>query len=254
MDGSYGDRSLVSVSKRWETGSNDKVNMELSIQGRLGVIFDIDGVLLDSYKMHYQCWRAVAERHSIILRKKDFDSLFGRRGSEIVREIWGEHLPAPEVVAIHQGKQALYREHLQRNFPTMDGAIQLIDALAAQGFVLSIGSSAPSENVEMSLKGLDRAKSFKAVVTGSDVTCGKPDPEVFLLAAQRMGVEPSSCAVIEDAPAGIAAALAGGMTAIAIAGTAAPESLTMAHLVVTSLRQLTPKRISELILRRQNRS
>jgi HAD superfamily hydrolase (TIGR01509 family) len=203
--------------------------------------------------MHYQCWRAVAERHSIILSEKDFDSLFGRRGSEIVHEIWGEHLSTEEVAAIHQGKQALYRENLQRNFPTMDGAIQLIDALAAQGFVLGIGSSAPWENVEMSLNGLDRAKSFKAVVTGSDVTRGKPDPQVFLLAAQGMGVEPSSCAVIEDAPAGIAAALAGGMTAIALAGTAAPESLTMAHLVVTSLRQLTPKQISELILSRHNR-
>ena len=79
------------------------------------------------------------------------------------------------------------------------------------------------------------------------------DPEVFLLAAQRMGVEPSNCAVIEDAVAGIAAALAGGMTAIALAGTAPTESLTMAHLVVTSLRQLTPKQISELILRRHHR-
>jgi beta-phosphoglucomutase len=227
--------------------------MQQSLQGRLGVIFDIDGVLLDSYKMHYECWRAIAEKHSITLSEKEFDSLFGRRGSEIVRQIWGKDLPGEQVVAIHRQKQALYRENLQRNFPEMDGAIQIIDALAAEGFVLGIGSSAPPENVEMSLNGLGRAKSFKAVVTGSDVTRGKPDPQVFLLAAQRMGVEPSNCAVIEDAVAGIAAALAGGMTAIALAGTAPTESLTMAHLVVTSLRQLIPKQISELILKRQHR-
>jgi len=223
-------------------------------QKQLGVIFDIDGVLLDSYKIHYECWRSIAEKHSITLSEKDFDPLFGRRGNEIVRQIWGEDLSAEQVVSIYKEKQALYRENLQRNFPKMDGAIQLIDDLAAQGFVLGIGSSAPPENVEMSLHGLNRAKVFKAVVTGSDVTRGKPDPEVFLVAAQRMGVAASYCAVIEDAVAGIAAALAGGMTAIALAGTAAPESLTMAHLVVTSLRQLTPERIFELILKRRNRS
>jgi HAD superfamily hydrolase (TIGR01509 family) len=227
--------------------------MQQSLERRFGVIFDIDGVLLDSYKMHYECWRTIAEKHSIYVSEKEFDSLFGRRGSEIVRQIWGKDLPGEQVVAIHRQKQALYRENLQRNFPEMDGAIQLIDALAAEGFVLGIGSSAPPENVEMSLNGLGRAKSFKAVVTGSDVTRGKPDPQVFLLAAQRMGLKPADCAVIEDAVAGITAALAGGMTAIALAGTAPAESLTMADLVVTSLRQLTPKQISELILIPHNR-
>jgi len=230
------------------------VNVQPGLQKQLGVIFDIDGVLLDSYKIHYACWRSIAEKHSINLSEKDFDPLFGRRGSEIVREIWGEGLPAEQVASIHEEKQALYRENLKRNFPTMDGAIQIIDDLAAQGFVLGVGSSAPPENVEMSLHGLNRAKVFKAVVTGSDVTRGKPDPEVFLVAAQRMGVAASDCAVIEDAVAGIAAALAGGMTAIALAGTAPPKSLTMAHLVVTSLRQLTPERISQLILKRHNRT
>ena len=226
--------------------------MQQTLQGRLGVIFDIDGVLLDSYRMHYECWQSIAEKYSITLSEKDFDSLFGRRGSEIVRQIWGQNLPEEQVGQIHRRKQALYRENLQVHFPDNDGAIQLIDSLAAEGFVLGIGSSAPPENVEMSLNGLDRANSFKAVVTGSDVTRGKPNPQVFLLAAQRMGVKPSDCAVIEDAPAGIAAALSGGMTAIALAGTAPPERLTMAHLVVNSLRQLTPRQISKLILRRHS--
>ena len=227
--------------------------MAHNLPGRLGVIFDLDGVLLDSYEIHYQCWRSIAEKYSLTVTERDFDSLFGRRGSEIVRQVWGEDLTEEQIVTIHRQKQALYRERLQGNFPENDGAIQLIDSLTAEGFILGIGSSAPPENVEMSLNGLNRAKSFKAIVTGNDVARGKPDPQVFLLAAQRMGVEPLDCAVIEDAPAGIEAALAGGMTAIALAGTAPPQSLTMAHLVVTSLRQLTPKQVAELILRRRNR-
>ena len=227
--------------------------MEQILKQRFGVIFDVDGVLLDSYQMHYECWRSIAKEHSLSLKEKEFDSLFGRRGSEIVREIWGPDLPQDQVVSIHKRKQALYREHLQQDFPRMEGAIQLIDGLIREGFVLGVGSSAPPENVEMSLKGLGRAHLFEAVVTGSDVTRGKPDPQVFLLAAQRMGLEPSRCAVIEDAPAGVAAAVAGGMTAIALAGTAPAARLTQAHLVVTSLRELTPRRISELIQSRYNR-
>ena len=221
--------------------------MEQSLKERFGVIFDVDGVLLDSYQLHYECWRSVAQEHSLSLREKEFDSLFGRRGTEIVREIWGPDLSQEQVVSIHRRKQALYREYLQQDFPKMDGAIQLIDGLVGEGFVLGVGSSAPPENVEVSLKGLGRAHLFEAIVTGSDVTRGKPDPQVFLLAAQRMGLEPSRSAVIEDAPAGIAAAVAGGMTAIALAGTAPTAKLTQAHLVVTSLRELTPRRISELI-------
>lgn len=223
--------------------------MEQAKQGRFGAIFDLDGVLVDSYQMHFECWRSIAEEYSLDVTEKEFDSLFGRRGKDIARQIWGPDLPEGEVVSIHRRKQALYRETLQRNFPAMDGAVELIDSLVKSGFVLAIGSSAPIENIEMSLKGLERTNSFEALVSGSEVRRGKPDPLIFQVAAQRMGLKASNCAVIEDAPVGIAAAVAGGMTAIALSGTASPESLTEAHLVVTSLRELTPKRITDLILK-----
>jgi len=223
--------------------------MEQAKQGRFGAIFDLDGVLVDSYEMHFECWRSIAEEYSLDVTEKEFDSLFGRRGKDIARQIWGPDLPEGEVVSIHRRKQALYRETLQRNFPAMDGAVELIDSLVKSGFVLAIGSSAPIENIEMSLKGLERTNSFEALVSGSEVRRGKPDPQIFQVAAQRMGLKASNCAVIEDAPVGIAAAVAGGMTAIALSGTASPESLTEAHLVVTSLRELTPKRITDLILK-----
>jgi beta-phosphoglucomutase len=216
-------------------------------EARLGVIFDVDGVLLDSYQMHFECWMSLAEEDGIVITESEFRSLFGRRGREIARQIWGSEFPEQEIVSIHRRKQALYRESLQRNLPAMDGAVQLIDGLLEAGLVLAVGSSAPPANVEMTLERLDRRQAFSAIVTGSDVTRGKPDPRVFLLAAQRMGVEPSHCAVIEDAPVGIAAAVTGGMTAIALLGTAPADRFTQAHLVVNSLQQLSPKRIADLI-------
>lgn len=221
--------------------------MSYITEARLGVIFDVDGVLLDSYQMHFQCWLSLAEEDDIVITKSEFRSLFGRRGQEIARQVWGPEVTEQQVVSIHRRKQALYRESLQRNLPAMDGAVQLIDGLVEAGLVLAVGSSAPSANVEMTLEGLGRKQAFSAIVTGSDVTQGKPDPRVFLLAAQRMGLEPSHCAVIEDAPAGIAAAVTGGMTAIALLGTAPADRFPQAHLVIDSLHQLSPKRITDLI-------
>jgi beta-phosphoglucomutase len=221
--------------------------MSYITEARLGVIFDVDGVLLDSYQIHFECWLAVAAEDGIVITEPDFRSLFGRRGQEIARQVWGPELTELQVVSIHRRKQALYRESLQRNLPAMDGAVQLIDGLLEAGLVLAVGSSAPFANVEMTLEGLGRKQVFSAIVTGSDVTQGKPDPRVFLLAAQRMGLEPSHCAVIEDAPAGIAAAVTGGMTAIALLGTAPADRFPQAHLVIDSLHQLSPKRIADLI-------
>jgi beta-phosphoglucomutase len=216
-------------------------------KAQLGVIFDVDGVLLDSYQMHFQCWMSLAAEDGIVITESEFRSLFGRRGQEIARQVWGPELSEQHIVSIHRRKQALYRESLQRNLPAMDGAVQLIDKLVEAGWVLAVGSSAPYANVEMTLEGLGRKQAFSAIVTGSDVTQGKPDPRVFLLAAQRMSLEPSHCAVIEDAPAGIAAAVAGGMTAIALLGTARADRFPQAHLVVDSLHQLSSKRIARLI-------
>ena len=221
--------------------------MSYITEARLGVIFDLDGVLLDSYQMHFKCWLALAEADGILLTESDFRSLFGRRGREIARQVWGPEFTEQQVVSIHRRKQALYRESLQQKLPAMDGAVQLIDALVEAGLVLAVGSSAPPANVEMTLERLGRRQAFSAIVTGSDVTQGKPDPRVFLLAAQRMGLEPSHCAVIEDAEVGVEAAVTAGMTAIALLGTAPADRFTQAHLVVDSLRHLSPKRIADLI-------
>jgi beta-phosphoglucomutase len=221
--------------------------MSYVTEARLGVIFDVDGVLLDSYQMHFESWLSLAEEYGILITESEFRSLFGRRGREIARQVWGPEFSEQEIISIHRRKQALYRESLQQKLPAMDGAVQLIDGLVEAGLVLAVGSSAPPANVKMTLEGLGRRQAFSAIVTGSDVTQGKPDPRVFLLAAQRMDLEPSHCAVIEDAVVGIEAAVTAGMTAIALLGTAPADSFPQAHLVVDSLRHLSPKRIADLI-------
>src|SRR3954454_4435051 len=150
--------------------------------GTGGVIFDVGGVLVDSYDAHYQSWRDILAEHGRELTEHDFARTFGRTSREIIAQFWGDGVSAAEIREIDDRKEALYRDIVARQFPAMDGAVELIDALRAAGFALAVGSSAPPENVMQSLDRLGRRDAFGAVVTGRDVTRGKPDPQVFLLA------------------------------------------------------------------------
>ena len=124
----------------------------------------------------------------------------------------------------------------------------MLRSLHDAGFRLAVGSSGPPENVALVLDRLEARDLFEAVVTGEDVTRGKPDPEVFLIAAKRLGVPPARCAVIEDAPPGIAAANAAGMTSVGLLSTGRkPDDLAAARIVVQSLGELSPQVLRDLI-------
>ena len=130
----------------------------------------------------------------------------------------------------------------------MDGAGELLHTLHEAGFAMAIGSSGPAENIELARRCLSGCELIRATVNGMEVTHGKPDPEVFLTAARKLGVAPARCVVVEDAPAGLEAARRAGMAAVAITGTAPRAKLALrAHLVVDSLRELTPARLRTLI-------
>ncbi|HUU11095.1 MAG TPA: HAD family phosphatase [Phycisphaerae bacterium] len=211
-------------------------------------IFDVDGVLVDSYRAHFEAWQRLGREFGRDLAEERFAASFGRRNAELMDELWEGAVPSDQVDTWGDWKEARYREILLADFPAMAGAAELIDALKAAGFRLAVGSSGPPENVACALEGLGRAGAFDATVDGSEVVRGKPDPEVFLTAAAKLGVEPARCAVFEDALAGVEAARRAGMTPIALVGTAPRERLAEhAALVVDSLREVTPQRVAELI-------
>ena len=213
------------------------------------VIFDMDGVLVDSYHAHMEAWMRLGEKLGRPVTEDQFIPTFGRRNPEIFHALWGDAVPDSEIPRWSDWKEAAYREIVTARFPAMDGAAELVDALKAAGFLLAVGSSGPPENVRIALEGLGRARLFDATVTGAEVRAGKPDPEVFLKTSAKLGVEPRSSAVIEDAVAGVEAAVRAGMAAIALVGTATREALAEAgaDLVVASLRELTPDPNSRLI-------
>jgi len=213
---------------------------------RTAVIFDVDGVLIDSYQAHFKSWLQMFGEHGESFTEDQFRKTFGRTSRDIIAALHGTDLTIAEMDAWDDRKEALYRDIIRQEFPGNDGAGELLDALHTAGFKLAVGSSGPPENIALTLECLARAHLFDALITRVDVTRGKPDPQVFQIAGERLGVPPEQCVVVEDAPAGIEAANRAGMASVALTGTATRAELAHAKLVVDSLRDITPQVLRSL--------
>ncbi len=223
-------------------------------QERPCVVFDVDGVLVDSYTAHFQSWLALAdERGCHRMTEDEFRATFGRTTRETITTLWpAENLSPQAVSELDDLKEELFRDMLRTNFEAMPGAASLIAELKGAGFGLAAGSSGPPENVYLVLDQLERRDFFDVVVTGVDVSRGKPDPEVFLTCARRLDVSPTRCAVIEDAVVGVQAANRAGAMCIALVVEGRDEHLFMdADHVVRDLSALTPTRIHDWIRARR---
>jgi beta-phosphoglucomutase len=199
------------------------------------VIFDMDGVLVLTGDAHYQAWQAAAASDGIELSFEQFSHTFGRTNPDVIRMIWHElagrplsTLTAARLHEIADAKERAFRDLIRHDVPLAPGTRELLEQLASRGFALGVGSSAPRENLDLVLDGAAIRPYFAAVVDGSMVARGKPDPEVFLLAARHLAVDPAHCTVIEDAPAGIEAAVAAGMHALGVTTTHDEASLRAA--------------------------
>jgi beta-phosphoglucomutase len=222
----------------------------------LAVIFDVDGVLTDSYQAHFLSWKLMFGELGVGFTEEQFRATFGRTNRDIFGELYQGKLGEDEIRQWGDRKEVLYREIIAEHFTPMPGAVELLDSLAAARFKLGVGSSGPPENIRVTLEKLGRAHLIDAIITGNDVTRGKPDPQVFLLAARRLQLPPERCAVVEDAPQGIEAANRAGMASIGVTGTTTRNKLAHAALVVDRLSELQPERIAAIIepLREQRKA
>lgn len=205
-----------------------------------GALFDWDGVIIDSSRQHETSWEMLADEIGKPLPPGHFVQGFGMKNQVIIPNIlkWTED-PA-EIERYSLRKEALYREIIQREgISPLPGVGALLDVLAAHGVPCAVASSTHRENIETVFDAIGLRSRFRAVVTGEDVAHGKPDPEVFLTAAARIGCEPGDCVVFEDALVGIEAGRAAGSRVIAVATTNPIEALGGADLAVPSLEAVT---------------
>jgi beta-phosphoglucomutase len=216
-----------------------------------GVIFDMDGVLVDSYGPHFQSWQELGRETGAPFSEAQFAAAFGRTSREIISEHWrNQNLTQQRVAELDDRKEALYRRIVQAAFPAMDGATELVAHLHQSGFVLAVGSSGPRENIDLALEKMALRESFQGIVSGADVTRGKPDPQVFLRAAESLQIPPAHCVVIEDAPLGVSAAHAADMPAVALLSCGRVSQDFQAdppETFVQSLRQVSAQLMRDLI-------
>jgi beta-phosphoglucomutase len=206
------------------------------------LLWDLDGVIVDSTAFHCEAYRRILREFGQDLDEEYFRrELFGRRNEDILSRLLPRLRPE-ELPALARRKEETYRSLLREGrLQPLPGARELVHELARVGVRQAIVSSTPQQNVAIALESSGLSGRFQAIVSGEDVERGKPDPQGYLLGAQRLGVSPARCVVIEDAPPGIEAAKAAGMRCIGVATTREPQALTAADLVVPTLGAAVPE-------------
>jgi len=218
------------------------------LASKIGAIFDWDGVIIDSSALHEKSWERLAAETGFKLPAGHFKRGFGMKNTFIIPKIlkWVE---APdEVHRLSLRKEELYRELVAEcGIEPLPGVTHWLEELRRYGIPCAIGSSTERLNIDAILNVLGIGHCFSAIVSADDVSHGKPDPEVFLTAAQRIDRDPACCVVFEDALVGIEAAHRGGMKVVAVATTNPIETIGAADLAVRRLDELTVDKLTRLV-------
>ena len=210
---------------------------------KIGFLFDLDGVIVDTAKYHFLAWKDLAQELSIPFTEQDNELLKGVsrvRSFEIILELGGRTMSEEDKQAYCAKKNDVYLSYIDRlkKEEVLPGAREFLIAAKEAGIGVALGSA--SKNARRILDKLELTDLFDAIVDGTVVSAAKPDPEVFVKGAQALGLENSQCVVFEDSVAGIEAALAGGMKAV---GVGRQEDLPLANTWIQSFYGLTPQDI-----------
>ena len=209
------------------------------------VLWDMDGTLIDSEEFHWIAWRTTMANEGIAITREQFLASFGQRNDSIIPQWLGTAATPERIERIANAKEELYRHLIRREgiFP-LPGVAHWTQKLHKQGWLQAIASAAPRANIDAVLEALSASHIFQGIVSAEDVHRGKPDPEVYLVAASRVGALPGSCIVVEDAAAGIEGARRAGMRSI---GVTHDGNHLQADVVVESLDQLDPDAFDKLL-------
>jgi beta-phosphoglucomutase family hydrolase len=207
-------------------------------QSKKTILWDMDGVIVDSSSFHFAAWQETFAKGGIKFTKQNFTKIFGTRNDFIIGSIMGSELPERVVKIMVQEKEETFRRKAAGNLKTFPGVVRLLNALKKGNFKLGLASSAPKENIDLVLSELNLAGLFDCVVFGQEVSESKPSPQIYLLAATKLGVTPNDCVVIEDSPLGVKSAKTAGMKCLAITNSHPRQELKEADKVVDSLENV----------------
>lgn len=211
----------------------------------LAVLWDMDGVLMDTGELHYRTWKIALQEYGHAYSHEEFTASFGKNSTSTMRILLGEDADPDYIREIIDRKEILFRERVPGEVVLLPAVREWLAKFRQGGARQAVASSAPCENIEVSVDALNIRPFFDALVSGADLP-PKPNPDVFLKAAAQVGVPPARCVVIEDAVHGVEGALIAGMKCIAVTTTQPATALQAAHLVLDDLTELTTDRFLAL--------
>jgi beta-phosphoglucomutase family hydrolase len=216
-------------------------------------IFDMDGTLVDNMPFHMDAWVQLMAEQGIPIERDEFlRQTAGNTNAMILRRFINEALTDAEVDNLGEYKEELYRAVYRGNVNPLNGLHAFLLEARRQGIKLGVATSATPENIDFVLSEIGLREDFDAIVGAVDITHGKPDPEIFLVSAERLGVAPEACLVFEDAPAGIEAARRAGMRAAVVLTSLDVSELADAPHVMASAPDFVHFKVDELIQQAAN--
>ncbi len=211
-------------------------------------VFDMDGVIVDNREYHFRAWRTFAAAHGLEFDEVSFkDRLFGRVNRDILQGLFGHPIPEDEAAVMAGEKEALYRELYKGRVRPAAGLREFLAALAAEGVPAAVSTAAPRVNLEFVLDEADLRPFFRVLVDVGMVAKGKPAPDLYLKAAELLGVGPGRCAAFEDSLPGVASARAAGMKVIALTTTHSAEELGGTALAIPDFLGLSTADVRKLL-------
>ncbi len=219
---------------------------DAAAMANFGILWDMDGVLVDTGDLHYQSWVETLKDYGFNFDRDFFSSTFGMNNTGILTIVFGYRPDQALLEEISEKKEAWFRRVIKGHVEAMPGVLEWLQQLKEWGFYQVVASSAPMANVSAMIEELHFAPFFDALVSGATMP-GKPDPAVFLESARRIEVDPACCVVIEDAIPGVEAAKRAGMKCIAVLTTNPASALGAADVIVERLNLLPVETVRKLL-------
>ncbi|MCX7745643.1 MAG: HAD family phosphatase [Clostridia bacterium] len=212
------------------------------------VIFDMDGVIIDSEPIHHQLEAEQFAEMGLVITEEEHDSFIGTTTKKMWTDLKEKHhVNEPVDVLVKVAKERYYNHITSQKITPIPGVVELIKDLNQNGVKIALASSGAKENVHAVLKIFQIKDYFNAVVSGDEVSEGKPAPDIFLEAAKRIGVEPDACVVVEDSTNGVNAAARAGMKSVGFNNPSSRnQNLSKANLIVVTLEELNYNRLKEI--------
>ncbi len=220
---------------------NEEYNMNI------GVIFDMDGVIVDNSKYHIRAWIEFIKKFHLELSHEEVNSWFGNTNRLILQRLFNDNLTEEKIAEYSDQKEILYRKIYEDEIKPLDGLIPFLKELKQDGCKLALATSAPPQNVEFVLSKTGVKNYFEVITDDTGIKNGKPDPEIFLKTAEKLDISPSACLVFEDSFHGIESANNAGMKVVGVSTTNPAKKLSNTEFNISNFNDISLKEVHKIL-------